>query len=87
MSFRLHMMSGAALTALALGPAVAAHAQTAPASNAIQEVIVTATKTGATNLQKTPIAVDVVSGQDLSRDNIKNLKDLSQDAPTGGHAK
>jgi len=82
MSFRLHMMSGAALTALALGPAVAAHAQTAPASNAIQEVIVTATKTGATNLQKTPIAVDVVSGQDLSRDNIKNLKDLSQDAPS-----
>jgi iron complex outermembrane receptor protein len=76
------MLSGAALTALAFAPALAAHAQTAPSSNAIQEVVVTATKTGATNLQKTAIAVDVVSGQDLSRDNIKNIKDLSQAAPS-----
>jgi iron complex outermembrane receptor protein len=71
------MMSGAALAVLALAPALAAHAQTAPANDkAVQEVVVTATKTGATNLQKTPISISVVGGNTLVQDQIKNARDL-----------
>lgn len=46
-------------------------------SNArIGEVVVTATKTGATNLQQTPMSVDVMPGLQITRDNIYNIKTL-----------
>jgi len=78
---KFKLMSGAALAIAGLVPAWGAHAQTAPANNAIQEVIVTATKTGATNLQKTAVVVDAITGNDLVRDDIKNLKDLGTEVP------
>jgi len=68
------MMSGAAWAVLVLAPAWSANAQTASAS--VQEVVVTATKTGATNLQKTALSVDVVGGNTLVQDDIKNARDL-----------
>jgi len=75
MNHRIQLMTGAALAVLALAPALSAHAQTAP-SKGVEEVIVTATKTGATNLQKTPLSVDVVGGNTLVQDDIKNARDL-----------
>jgi len=80
---KYHMLAGTALTVLAFAPALAARAQSAPDnSGAINEVVVTATHTGATNLQKTAIAVDVVSGADLVKENLKNVKDLAQTVPS-----
>lgn len=80
MNFKYQMMTGAALTVLAIAP-VAAHAQAAGAGQ-ISEVVVTATHTGATNIQKTPIVVDVVSGSDLKKDDIENPHDLTQVVPS-----
>ena len=82
MTRKFQMMTGAALSVLALAPAVTAHAQAGAGGNAIGEVVVTATHTGATNLQKTPIVVDVVSGGDLKKDNFETIKDLTQAVPS-----
>ena len=80
MTFKFHLMSGAALAVLTIAPAMSAHAQSASSATApatgVQEVVVTATKTGATNLQKTPIAISVVGGNTLVQDQIKNARDL-----------
>ena len=73
-------MSGAALALIALAPACAARAQ-ATAGNAIADVVVTATKTGATNLQKTAVVVDALPGSDLVKNDIKSLKDLNSEVP------
>lgn len=76
MTSKINMMTGAALTVLAFTPALAARAQTASNSNSIGEVVVTATKTGATNLQQTPIAISVVGGGTLQTDRVVTLRDL-----------
>jgi iron complex outermembrane receptor protein len=75
-------MTGAALTILAIAPAWAAHAAPEPAGAAVEEVIVTATKTGETNLQKTALSVAVVGGQELLNSNIRNIKDLTLMVPS-----
>ena len=59
MSSKYNLLMGAAVVTLAFGPAIAVRAAD---SNTIGEVVVTATKTGATNLQKTPISISVVGG-------------------------
>lgn len=71
MGTKFQLMSSAALAVIALAPAWAAQAQTASSGNAIGDVVVTATKTGATNLQKTAVVVDVLAGNDLVKDDIK----------------
>ncbi len=81
MNPKFHLMSGAALAAMALAPALAAHAQSALADKTIADVVVTATKTGATNLQKTPVVVNALAGSDLVKDNIKGLKELAYLVP------
>jgi iron complex outermembrane receptor protein len=48
----------------------------------LDEIVVTATKTGETQLQRTPVAVSVVSGDRLSASGIVNVKDLVQVAPS-----
>ncbi len=48
----------------------------------IEEVVVTATKTGATDLQKTPVSIAVLSGAELRRQKDTNIKDLPQMAPS-----
>ncbi|HVY35505.1 MAG TPA: hypothetical protein VG960_13920, partial [Caulobacteraceae bacterium] len=77
MKNKLHLLAGAALASLAFAPAMNAYAQTKAASdNGIAEVIVTASKTGASNLQKTPISVDVLGSDALVKDHVQNIKDL-----------
>jgi len=76
---KLSMLAGTALTVLAFAPGMAAHAQ---AANGLGEVVVTATKTGATNLQKTPLSVDVISGGDLKKEGIESFRDLQMELPS-----
>lgn len=71
-------------TALTL-PAIA---QTAPATPAgsdsadgLGEIVVTATKTGVTQLQRTPIAISAFDGAELKRSKVDNVKDLLQLTP------
>lgn len=78
MNRKFNMLAGTALTVLALAPAMAARA----ADNGISDVVVTATKTGATNLQKTPLSVDVVSGSDLKKEGIETFRDLQASVPS-----
>ncbi|HEX2801300.1 MAG TPA: TonB-dependent receptor plug domain-containing protein, partial [Phenylobacterium sp.] len=67
-------MAGACVAILGLVPAAA---QAAAADNSVTEVIVTATKTGSTNLQKTPLAISVVGGDSLKESRVISLKDIS----------
>ena len=57
MKHQSKLMSGAALAVLVLAPAWAAHAQDASNNGKVEDVVITATHTGLTNLQKTPISV------------------------------
>ncbi|HTI65962.1 MAG TPA: TonB-dependent receptor [Caulobacteraceae bacterium] len=66
------------------GPAQAGGAQGASSSTngaQLQEIVVTATKTGETDLQKTPLAMSAVSGAALERGVINDVRDLSRVTP------
>lgn len=52
------------------------------AGSALQEIIVTATRTGATQLQRTPIAVSVFSADALSATHTSDIADLAQLSPS-----
>jgi iron complex outermembrane receptor protein len=67
---------GAVITLRVAKAPSSARVQTQTLSQPIEDVVVTATKTGATDLQKTPIAVSVVGGDTLVQDNIKDARDL-----------
>jgi iron complex outermembrane receptor protein len=82
-SYRLAVLNGAALAALAIylgsaptaraeGAEAAANAEAAPA---LAEVIVTAEKRS-TNLQKTPISISVLNSEELKDRHIQSLTDL-----------
>ena len=85
-SHRLTVLNGAALAALAVylgaapaawadaGEAAAAEAEAAAASP-LAEVIVTAQKRPE-NLQKTPISISVLNGEDLKNRHVESLVDL-----------
>jgi iron complex outermembrane receptor protein len=53
----------------------------APDSDALAEIVVTATKTGSEQLQKTPVAVSVVGGEFMARQGVSNIKDLAPYVP------
>jgi iron complex outermembrane receptor protein len=74
MNLKHQMMAGTAFAVLALAPAMAAHAQSS--SSGIADVIVTATKTGVTQLQKTPISIAVVSDNALKNSETTSIRDL-----------
>jgi iron complex outermembrane receptor protein len=75
---KFHLMAGACVAILGVVPAAAhAAAAAAAADNSVTEVVVTATKTGSTNLQKTPLAISVVGGDVLKESRVVSLKDLS----------
>ena len=85
MNLKHKMMAGTAFAVLALTPAVSAHAQASSSpvasraqtsSSTVDEVIVTATKTGETKLQKTPIAIAVVSDTALRNTETTSIRDL-----------
>ena len=49
--------------------------------SALEEVLVTATKQGAVDIQSIPIAITSISGDELKLSNITNIKDLALLAP------
>jgi iron complex outermembrane recepter protein len=69
---------------LAVIPIADALAQNAAASDdgALAEVLVTATKSGATDLQKTPLAVTAFSAEQLSQGMVLNVKDIAPFTPS-----
>lgn len=48
---------------------------------ALNEIIVTATKTGQTNLQNTPLTITAVSGDDLESRNLSDMKEIGNLIP------
>lgn len=83
------LLCGTALTA-AFAAAVGgkAAAQTAPTSDngntpgsQVAEVVVTATRTGSTKLQQTPLAISALSGKQLDQTMMTSVKDLSGITP------
>ncbi len=76
---KFSMLAGTALTVLTFASGMAARAQ---AADNLGEVVVTATKTGATNLQKTPLSVDVISGSDLKKEGIETFRDRQASVPS-----
>ncbi len=67
---------------------IAVHAQDAPAaspdkskSNGLDDIVITATKTGSTKAQSTPLAITVLSADRLEASGIANVKDAMQLIP------
>ncbi|WP_109806278.1 TonB-dependent receptor [Sphingosinithalassobacter portus] len=76
-SIRTTLMQGSALAAALLLPATMAHAQDATSETSAQqasEIVVTATKRNET-LSDVPLAVSVVTGEDLQAMNAQSLSD------------
>lgn len=57
-------------------PTVPAPATKPDDNSGISDIVVTATRTGETQLQRTPVAMSVLSGEALSTRNAVNVKDL-----------
>lgn len=77
--FLASLLSTVAPILLIGGPA---RAQEAADTGAIADIIVTANKTGASSVQRTPIAISAFSGDDLASAHIMNTKDLGQIVPS-----
>ncbi len=65
-----------ALPALFAGGGAWAQSDTGEAADSIADIVVTATRTGASQAQKTPIAISVFSADQLTASRIDNVKDL-----------
>ncbi len=84
-NFKTALACSAAVTLLA---AHSAWAQTttktdqAPENTGLADIVVTATRSGETNLQVTPIAVTSLSGAELETRNIGNLQDVASFVPS-----
>jgi iron complex outermembrane receptor protein len=59
----------------------AADTEPASDSNALSEVVVTASRTGETKIQNTPIAVSAFSGAQLTQSSLYNVQDLNGYVP------
>jgi len=75
---KFNFLSSVGLAVLVLAPPMAARAAD---SNSIGDVVVTATKTGTTNLQKTPLSISVIGGTDLKNTQVVKIRDLASDVP------
>jgi iron complex outermembrane recepter protein len=72
------------LASSAMAPVLYAAGAEAPADAAadkLDEVVVTATKTGAQSLQSTPMAISVVGGEQLLSQGVNNIRELAQYVP------
>ena len=69
---------------MALSVAGASRAADAAASGrtTVQELVVTAERRGAENIQNVPMAVDAYSGQSLAQMNVQSLQDLNKVDPS-----
>ena len=62
----------------------AVHAESTPTEDSektMEEVVVTATHTGETNLQETPIAITVHSEESMDQHGVENIGDLTRVTP------
>ncbi len=75
---KFSMLASVGLAVLAFAPPLAARAAD---NNSIGDVVVTATKTGATNLQKTPLSVSVIGGNSLQNNRVVAIRDLASEVP------
>jgi iron complex outermembrane receptor protein len=74
--------ASAALTSQGVWAQGAPNGDQAQDNPGLDEVVVTATRTGETNLQTTPIAVTSISGPDLATRNIESLLDVASYVPS-----
>lgn len=81
----MHKFSRTLCATTALFSAGAAFAQAATATpqpdGGLDDIIVTASKTGASRLQETPLAVTAFSAETLDRNGIKDVRDLASLTP------
>jgi outer membrane receptor protein involved in Fe transport len=77
---RASLLVTTALAASGLASAAFAQAQTAPNNNAIEEVVVTATRQTST-VNKVALSVSAVTQKNLDQQGIRNVQDLSQQIP------
>ncbi len=78
----LRLLSGVAVAALAHGAAQAATAAASPGGTAVEEVIVTANRSGAENLQNVALAISAVKTQELDRAGQTSFTDLTKYTPS-----
>ena len=78
------LLLSACTLAMALSVAGASRAADAAASGrtTVQELVVTAERRGAENIQNVPMAVDAYSGQSLAQMNVQSLQDLNKIDPS-----
>src|SRR6266849_3943976 len=83
MNVKLGIWLSSAALAVAMVPAIAAaqDSAAAPPVQKLEEIVVTATKTGTTVVQKTPLAITVLSGDQLEASGVLNVRDLAQYVP------
>ncbi|HWU13294.1 MAG TPA: TonB-dependent receptor [Caulobacter sp.] len=85
----LHSAALASVSALALLSGAPAFAQVSPTAAApesagaaqLDELVVTASKTGAQTLQRTPLAIQAFSGEDLKKKNVQDIGGLIAGIP------
>jgi iron complex outermembrane receptor protein len=81
--YRVNRFRTATLITASFCFAGTAHAQdTAKVDDKVRDIVVTATKTGATSLQKTPLAITAFSSDALDRSVVMNSRDLVQMTPS-----
>ena len=80
-----HFVRITGCAAIALAWSSAAVAQEAPSQdgghNALEDIVVTATKTGETNLQNTPLAITAVTADMIERSGLHDIRDLANNTP------
>ena len=78
---RLSSLFPLCLLSVAVSAAHAESKSVEDSEKAMEEVVVTATHTGETNLQETPIAITVHSEEDMNRHGVENVRDLVRVTP------
>lgn len=79
---RTASLSGTTAILLCAGAAHAATPAESPTGNSqIAEIVVTATKMGATNLQDTPLSITAFTADSLDKTGIKDIRDLAGSTP------
>lgn len=77
------MMAGlASAPAIAQAQSSATDAEQPRGDAALDDIVVTATKTGATRLQDTPMAISAFGGDALQRSGVRDMRDLTQLTPS-----
>ena len=82
MRYLRHMTATAAIAAVLAGGATSAQTVDDAAPEAVGDrIVVTASKTGAQDIQEVPLAIQVFDGDDLKERNITTIGDLVSSVP------